>query len=210
MAIQSPGFGMPQPEVLYKHLYSLNIPGDVLELGAAYGRSSSVLGFACKFNTEIRKIHSVDIDYKDEWTKNIYKLGLKEHFISHKMYFAEFYRYAHRRNMKFAFIFIDGLHDFLSVSFDIFNATRLLLPGGIIACHDYGLRRYPGVTLAVKIFLFRTNKFRILSDREAGSLLIVQSKQNDNSRFVFNDEIYGYRCFISGLIRSIIKRKKND
>jgi predicted O-methyltransferase YrrM len=35
------------------------------------------------------------------------------------------------------FVFIDGAHDFASVTLDIMNARRILKPGGVLSGHDF-------------------------------------------------------------------------
>jgi hypothetical protein len=45
------------------------------------------------------------------------------------------------------FVFIDGAHDYESVSKDTENALRVIRPGGFIVWHDYGV--WEGVTLCL-------------------------------------------------------------
>jgi predicted O-methyltransferase YrrM len=55
----------------------------------------------------------------------------------------------------FDLVFIDGAHDFDSVTLDIAAAERLLAPGGLIAFHDYRRPIDPQVTAAVDAYLAR-------------------------------------------------------
>lgn len=55
----------------------------------------------------------------------------------------------------FDLVFIDGAHDFASVTLDIRAAERLLVPGGLIAFHDYKRPIDPQVTAAVDAYLAR-------------------------------------------------------
>jgi len=48
-----------------------------------------------------------------------------------------------------AFLFIDGDHAYESVKQDIAAWTPKIVPGGIVAFHDYGAKRHPGVTQAI-------------------------------------------------------------
>jgi predicted O-methyltransferase YrrM len=48
-----------------------------------------------------------------------------------------------------AFVFIDGDHAYTSVMQDIELWTTKIVPGGVVAFHDYGARRLPGVTQAI-------------------------------------------------------------
>lgn len=48
-----------------------------------------------------------------------------------------------------AFVFIDGDHEHDSVQQDIQLWTPKIISGGVVAFHDYGARRHPGVRQAI-------------------------------------------------------------
>lgn len=50
------------------------------------------------------------------------------------------------------FVYIDGNHELKAVSEDIAAWWPLIVPGGILAGHDYGCDEHPGVTAAVDLF----------------------------------------------------------
>lgn len=54
---------------------------------------------------------------------------------THQMTSDEFFK-AHDRNQKFDLIFIDGDHERMQASSDIFNAMLCLRKGGVIVVHD--------------------------------------------------------------------------
>lgn len=58
---------------------------------------------------------------------------------------------------KFDFIFIDGLHTYEQVKKDLYNYSRLIRKGGIIACHDYNHTSYPEVSKAIDEFVKQHN-----------------------------------------------------
>jgi predicted O-methyltransferase YrrM len=50
---------------------------------------------------------------------------------------------------RFGLIFIDGDHAEATVEHDVTWAVKLLAPGGVLACHDYGEDTCPGVAAAL-------------------------------------------------------------
>ena len=50
---------------------------------------------------------------------------------------------------RFGLIFVDGGHTADTVRHDVEWALRLLAPGGVLACHDYGEDTCPGVAQAL-------------------------------------------------------------
>jgi hypothetical protein len=50
---------------------------------------------------------------------------------------------------RIALVFIDAVHDYVNVRFDIFTWSKLLSPGGIVAIHDTDDLRFAGGRLAV-------------------------------------------------------------
>lgn len=68
----------------------------------------------------------------------------------------------------FDFIYIDGLHDGMSVNYDVRAWWPKLKTGGIIAGHDYMINLYPGLVESV-------NKFA----EEKGQLVLVTGSGTD-------------------------------
>jgi len=52
----------------------------------------------------------------------------------------------------FDLVFVDGSHDFVSAKRDTALALQLVVPGGVIAWHDYGDPGFPDVERAAAIF----------------------------------------------------------
>jgi len=55
-----------------------------------------------------------------------------------------------------AFVFIDGDHSYASVKQDIELWTTKVASGGVVAFHDYGAKRHPGVRQAIDEWQLRT------------------------------------------------------
>jgi hypothetical protein len=88
---------------------------------------------------------------------------------SYKGTFREYYKKI-KGIESYDMIYIDALHDYESVKADIERAKKLIVPGGIIAGHDY-CDRFPGVMRAVDEAFGRpdcvtsdTSWFRILEE----------------------------------------------
>jgi SAM-dependent methyltransferase len=150
---------------------------DVLEIGSYCGRSTICLAQTAK------SVVSVDPhdgrgtpeprDTHAEFVANIERYGCRQVVTDLRWTIAEAQR--HYRDGHFAFIFIDGAHDYESVRNDITHALRLLAPGGLLAFHDYrcGLPQEgfdPGVEQAVNELL-ATRTARIVA--RAGSVAII-------------------------------------
>jgi hypothetical protein len=56
------------------------------------------------------------------------------------------------KDYKVDFIFIDGLHTYEQLSFDLYNYSDLIKKGGVIACHDYNHGSFPLLTKAIDEF----------------------------------------------------------
>ena len=69
-----------------------------------------------------------------------------------------------------AFLFIDGLHNYPNVSRDFYHFERCVLPGGLIAFHDYS-DYYPGVKCFVDE-LAASGQYRKLG--QARSMIVVE------------------------------------
>ena len=55
------------------------------------------------------------------------------------------------------FIFIDGLHTYKQLKKDLYNYSKLIRKGGIIACHDYNHPTFPDLTNAIDEFVAEHN-----------------------------------------------------
>lgn len=72
-------------------------------------------------------------------------------------------------------LFVDGLHDFVSVSTDVRHFAEWIVPGGFIAFHDYS-EIFPGVKACVEK-LIEAGHFRIIEQMDA---LVVLQKSMPN------------------------------
>ncbi|MEM3448455.1 MAG: class I SAM-dependent methyltransferase [Nitrososphaerota archaeon] len=137
----------------------MQLQGDIVEIGAFIGGGTRKLAsYTCQFN---KKIYVIDIfdpsadltinksgdSMADIYTRNLQKIGMT-------MFDAYWYNIGRHHNVvtihkdskkykfssdqKFCFAFIDGNHSPEYVINDFYIVWKHLVPGGIIAFHDYG------------------------------------------------------------------------
>lgn len=135
-------------------LKSLTVKGCVVEVGIYCGRSS-VLAAVTLHGTG-RILHCIDCwdpkffeegeDNEKEARKNLAPFKDKV-----KIYKAWSEDIANKwpAKRKIACVFIDGHHTYASARSDIDNWLPLISFGGVICGHDYGKKKFPGVTKAV-------------------------------------------------------------
>lgn len=83
---------------------------------------------------------------------------------------------ALQENEQFSFIFIDAIHNAYNLTKDL-AWTRMLEVGGIVAFHDYGTEKFPGVTWAVDRFLAHHKNYQVL---EVGGVTLVARKTTES------------------------------
>jgi SAM-dependent methyltransferase len=115
----------------------------VLEIGSYKGRSTVAMA------TVARQVHAVDWHNGDAGTKaaagdgcslpafveNIARAGVREKVVAHVGRFEDVLPLL--ADSSFDLAFIDGAHDDDSVRHDLRQARRLLVPGGVLAFHDW-------------------------------------------------------------------------
>jgi SAM-dependent methyltransferase len=142
----------------------------VLEIGAYCGRSTICLA------QDASQVYSVDTfdgrgtptpgDTRGTFTRNIARFGLSEKV---KTIVGESQHVVPKLPAVFDLVFIDGGHDYETVSRDIELAMDVLKPDGLLAFHDYETNE-PGVTAAVDELCGAGGELL----RVAGSLAVVR------------------------------------
>jgi predicted O-methyltransferase YrrM len=149
---------MSEPEGLALMKLASKSYGDILEIGAYMGKSTSYLSLGAGNKTvytidlwnfreidhekrinkggkaDIRQWHSPET-YK-QFLNNIEAIDT-ENILPIKGISQEI---AKVWNIQLGMVFIDGAHDYKSVHLDYEGFTKHLSPGGILAMHDYVLR----------------------------------------------------------------------
>ncbi len=125
--------------------------GIVIEVGSYKGRSTVVLASAIVDSGVKTTLFAIDphdgiLSGKrveqtwDEFSKNINSSGVSSPINPVRTSTSNY-----QMNAKVAALFIDGLHDYQSVAFDYGSYGKLVVPGGVVAFHDYSNPDFPGV-----------------------------------------------------------------
>lgn len=160
--------------------------GDIIEIGSWLGRSTLHLAHACK-STGRGRVHALDTfkgnaAYEKRYYRhlgrqatifeafmdNVARSGLSEWIVPH-VGKAEETRAEFTEQVRM--VFIDGDHDYAPVKRDVRLWKDLIMPGGLLALHDYRAEA-PGSIAAVSEEVFASGEFRVLM--LVDSLLIAQ------------------------------------
>jgi Methyltransferase domain len=157
-------------------------PNNFVEVGSYCGRSTLVLGGVVRaLGGSCERVFAVDPHEGtvgavgqglvsgeptiDRFRKTICEAGLGQ-VVKEVVARAEYITL----DVPLSLIFIDGLHDYANVCGDITQFQGQLLPGGLLACHDYA-DYYPGVRRAVDD-LTATGAYELV--RQVQSLVVLR------------------------------------
>jgi len=138
-----------------KALRSLSPPSAIVEVGSYCGRSTVVLGSVVKALEADARVYAIDPHQGEIGARDV---GLEqtgstlERFKSNiaKAGVADVVTLVRQRSDEtvwsrpISVLFVDGLHDYASVSSDFRHFERWLMNGAIVAFHDYSTN-FPGV-----------------------------------------------------------------
>jgi predicted O-methyltransferase YrrM len=158
-----------QPEEAAALARLASAAGDVLEIGSAFGYSAIVMALAGARVAAVDP-HTWIPDSLAGMERNLAAYGvadqvaiLAETSLSVMSTFAE-------EGTRFGLVFIDGDHSYPAVRSDVTAALKILRPGGVLACHDYGEDCCcPGVRQALD------EAFPAGPDELTGSLFVVKT-----------------------------------
>lgn len=172
---------------LYKAVYHLKVPGNVVEIGTWRGGSALIIASALKNSNSNKILHTVDpfnserdVKSKKYLAKDMKILGIKNlkdnyYYVRTllkkfklipyvKIHISRSADTAKNWKTKCSFVFIDGNHTFSSVKNDILLWGNLCNPGGLLAIHDYknkksNMNGLPGPTIAANKLLKNNNNW---------------------------------------------------
>lgn len=147
-----------QAEWLFEKAKEIKPAGDIVEIGSAYGRSTVCLGSGVKLSKN-GKIFSVDphiggkgfreqLKDKDSYSsldgfrENLKRFGIEAEVKAIVKTSEDALKSWSGKGIRL--LFIDGWHTYDAVTHDIFGWEKHVVPGGLIALHDYqdeGVRR---------------------------------------------------------------------
>jgi len=168
---------------LARALEELPAPHAVVEVGSYCGRSTTVLGSVVKALDEDGRVYAVDphegeVGALDQgvvrtsptlarFERNMRDAGLADVVLTVKQRSHEV-----RWERPIAFLLVDGLHDYASVSGDFLHFEGWLVDGAYVAFHDYA-DYYPGVKAFVNELL-ATGRYDAV--RRVGSMMLVRQR----------------------------------
>ncbi len=171
-------FGGTQPAFLYNLLMNSNEEGEIVEIGTNVGKSTIALAYAQKRKNG-KPINTIDIFQHPDIEKNLDNAKVKEYV---NRIISPSHVAAKTWNKPIKLLWIDGDHSYRGVYNDIKNWSKFVVNGGLIALHDYpGHMGSKVVSRAVaNSVLMDPFQYRVLHDREAGSIIVFQKIQGND------------------------------
>lgn len=162
----------PQPRFLYDLSTQTTGRGEVVEIGTMSGKSTIALAFGQR-RAGGRPIHTIDIVEHPDLASNLTRTGVADHVIRHV---ARSSSMARSWTQHIELLWIDADHSYRGLRTDLRLWTPHVLPGGIVAIHDYpGFDHADQKALGVRrALLSQPSRWRVVSDREAGSIFAVE------------------------------------
>lgn len=123
----------------------------VLEVGAAYGYSTVAMAQVATYLTSVDP-HAW-LNSCGALDANLAAYGVAERVRIDQRWSYDALPDLADQGETFDLIFVDGDHDEQAVAHDVGWARKLLAPGGVLCCHDYGEDTCPGVRAALDCLL---------------------------------------------------------
>jgi hypothetical protein len=179
----------PQPRFLYDLSSRTKGTGSVVEIGTCAGKSTIALAFG-QLKKNSSKITTIDIQEHPNIKRNILNAECADsinRIIGRSSIVAKTWKEP------IELLWIDGDHRSNGIISDIRLWSKFVIPGGIMAFHDYLHQNEPGfkeVWKAIYKQVFsRPERWRIISDREAGSIIAFQRLPDYVENFTFSRRI---------------------
>lgn len=164
---------------------SLPSPHNIVEVGSYCGRSTVVLGSVARSMDNNARVYAVDphdgkvgsLDRGISQTQPTllkFKQNMQDSELSDLITIIEKCSFEVQWNEPISLLFIDGLHDYSNVSRDFIHFEQWIVPGGLIAFHDYAYY-YPGVHAFVNEVLLKPSYNMV---QRANSMVVLQKVEN--------------------------------
>jgi len=187
----------PQPLLLYHLSKNLKCAGAIVEIGTCAGKSTIALAFAQKEKNGCI-INTIDIQEHPNIVKNLTKAGINDYV---KRIIGRSSIISIKWNELISLLWIDGDHRKNGIVRDIICWSKHVVIGGIMAFHDYP--GFDGVNdtwkALYKYVLKYPEKWRVISDREAGSIIAFERIENHAKYKLINRYKFKIRWFIENI-----------
>ncbi len=113
-----------------------------------------------KFSNPLKKIYFKYIKRQNPYSKEAVESLLKKFSKNVVLLKGNSNNILRKINMsKIDYVFLDGGHDYKTVSNDLLQSKEVIMNGGTILCDDYDLSQAPGVKQAIDDFI-KSNNFK--------------------------------------------------
>ncbi len=163
----------PQPRFLYDLSRRLGGRGAVVELGTHAGKSTIALAYGQRSRPDGRPVHTVDLTEHPRVAEHVDAVGLADWVVRVQ---ARSSAVARGWSEPVELLWVDADHSARGLLTDLRLWTPHVVEGGVVAVHDYpGFHGADQKARAVRRFLLaRPDRWRVVSDREAGSIFAVE------------------------------------
>lgn len=174
----TPGDTCSEPQVAYLYRLSRETrgEGEIVEVGTNVGRTAMGLALGQK-EADGKPIYTVDIYEHPDVATNLERVGVSD-FV-HRIV-SDSTKAAADWQKPIALLWLDGDHSCAGTTADIRAWARHVIPGGLVALHDY-----PGHMgssevwrAASRTLTNRPREWQIVSDREVGSIFVLRKLDN--------------------------------
>lgn len=170
--LEAPGLGGDQVDYLYELSRGTSGRGAIVEIGTYLGKSTIGLAYGQKEKGG-RPVRTIDLVEHHDLERNLSGAGVRE-FV--EVVVAPSTRAASGWAEPIELLWVDGDHSYRGVRADIRAWARHVVPGGLLAFHDYpGVGWSRGVARAVRrLIQSDPDRWRTVSDRQHGSIIVFE------------------------------------
>lgn len=185
LALDYNQLGSPEPEFLFSLSYRTTGRGAIVELGTFIGTSLLALSLAQKLKGSSRPITTIDVKRRLELDENLAKAGLAN---AVNVVLSDSLAAAASWREPIELLWIDADRGYKGCLADIEAWKRHVLPGGLIALHDFadGMGVYRAVHEGL---LSRPWAYRVVSDREYGNIFVVEKLADEGAVPAWEDRL---------------------
>lgn len=177
--------GSPEPELLFSLSFRAGRRGAIVELGTNVGTSLLALTLAQRLNGVGRRVTTIDLQRRADVDRNLARAGLAD---LADVVVRESTEAAQSWTEPIELLWIDADHRYAGCLADIVAWRRHVLPGGLIALHDYadGMGVWKAVYEGLLAFPWL---YRVASDRDYGNIFVIEKIAAENGTPAWEDRL---------------------
>jgi len=166
--------GGSQPRFLYDLSHATKDKGEIVEIGTRSGKSTIALAYGQKAKSgRGRSVHTIDIAKHPDLEANLERADVTT-FVQRVVKPSS--KVVETWDQDIELLFVDADHRYNGIVSDLRNWCQFVIVGGKVALHDYpGFDGVNDTCRAVcRTLLARPNVWRVVADREAGSIIVFE------------------------------------